>query len=158
MKILVVIWTYHRSDFYLFSLIFTYFAYFFMFFVMRLALIIDESFFVIYFLKRVFCVKYIFFSSWWLLFFLGFILFRSYPFQELSFSGTTLFRMNPFQELSLSGIFPLIAAQKKHNLVAIIEAQKKEKQSEGCFLNRTFTSLESNCTKKIVQSDRLQNS
>ena len=126
--------------FHLFSLILLTFL---CFFVMRLALIIDESFFVIYFLKRVFCVKYIFFF-----FMVIIVLFRVHPVQELSFSGTTLFRMNPFQELSLSGIFPLIAAQKKHNLVAIIEAQKKEKQSEGCFLNRTFTSLESNCTKK----------
>ena len=96
-----------------------------------------------HFVRYVFCFQYIFFM-------MIIVLLRVYPVQELSFSGIILFRNYSIQneELSLSGIFPLIAAQKKHNLVAIIEAQKKEKQSEGCFLNRTFTSLESNCTKK----------
>ena len=69
---------------------------------MRLALIIDESFFVIDFLKRVFCVKYTFFF-----FMVIIVLFRVHPVQELSFSGIILFRNYSIQNESFSGTIPL---------------------------------------------------
>ena len=117
MKILVVIWTYHRSVFSLFLLIFTYFSMFFWW----SELIIDDAFFCYIFFEnscRPFCFLWNIFSCLFSLFF--FILFRhhpfrNHPFQDLSFSGIILFRtypfriflfrMNPFQELSLTGIF-----------------------------------------------------
>ena len=117
MKILVVIWTYHRSVFSLFLLIFTYFSMFFWW----SELIIDDAFFCYIFFEnscRPFCFLWnIFFLPFFIVFFILFRHhpFRNHPFQDLSFSGIILFRtypfriflfrMNPFQELSLTGIF-----------------------------------------------------
>ena len=116
MKILVVIWTYHRSVFSLFLLIFAYFCLLlliFVYFCFFSFSMINCDYKWFHVVRYVFCFQYIFFMMMIVLLrvypvlelsFSGTILFRMNPFQELSFSGTTLFRMNPFQELSFSGI------------------------------------------------------
>ena len=103
MKMLVVIWTYHRSDFSLFSLIITYFAYFFRF------SMINFDYRRFHFVRYVFCFQYMFFHDDYCSFeglsCSGVILFRNYPFQELLYSEWILFRNYSFQELLSSEWF-----------------------------------------------------